>query len=133
VLDLSNDFGRLVFEQAQGELVAAKPCAHLTGSTTFPNERAETSEKSIDLRVAVSVVERLEIVHVEEHERDPLLSGEGRKRGPEFSLVCQSGQTIHSSIVGGVERRRPRLDRCSGMTPEEPLGSCGLPGLPRSR
>jgi hypothetical protein len=25
------------------------------------------------------------------------------------------------------------MDRCSGMTPEEPLGSCGLPGLPRSR
>jgi hypothetical protein len=29
--------------------------------------------------VAVSVVERLEIVRVEEHERGPLLSGEGRK------------------------------------------------------
>jgi hypothetical protein len=29
-------------------------------------------------------------------------------------------------------RRKDRgLDQCSGMTPEEPLGSCGLPGLPR--
>src|SRR6185437_5814797 len=106
VLDLSNDFGRLVLEQAQGELVAAKPCAHLTGSTTLLHERAETSEKSIDLRVAVSVVERPEIVHVEEHERDPLLSGEGWKRAAEFSVVCQSGQTIHLPIVGVAEWTR---------------------------
>jgi len=103
VLDLSSNFGRLVFEQAQGGLVAAKPCADLTSSTTLLNERAETSEKSIDLRLAVSVVERLEIVHVEEHERDPLLSGKGWKRGAEFSTVCQSGQTIHLSIVGAAE------------------------------
>jgi len=71
------------------------------------------SEKSIDLRVAVSVVERLEIVHVEEHERDALVSGEGWKRGVELSVVCQSGQTIHLSIVGAVEWRRSRLGACA--------------------
>jgi len=38
VLDLSNDFRRLVVEQAQSELVTAKPCAHLSSSTTIPND-----------------------------------------------------------------------------------------------
>ena len=52
--------------------------------------------------MAVSVVERAKIVHVEEHKRDPLLSGEGWKRGDEFAVIRESGQTIHVSIIGAA-------------------------------
>jgi hypothetical protein len=51
--------------------------------------------------MAVSIVERAEIVHVEEHKRDPLLSRGGWKRGDEFAVVRESGETIHVLIVGG--------------------------------
>jgi len=114
-VDLPYDFGRLVFEETQGKLVAAKACAHLCSSATLPDDRAETRKKSIDLLRPVSVVERVEVVHVEEDERDPLLSGERWERGEEFSRVRQSGQAIHVQIVDAAERRSSLLGSLTGL------------------
>src|SRR4051812_4672842 len=50
--------------------------------------------------MAVAAVERAEMVDVEEHKRESLLSTEGWKRGDEFAVVGEPGQTIHVSIIG---------------------------------
>jgi hypothetical protein len=68
--------------------------------------------------MAVAAVERAEIVDVEEHKRESLLSTEGWKRGDEFAAARESGQTIHVSIIGAAERRLSPAGPVFGMTPE---------------
>jgi hypothetical protein len=88
VLDLPNDLGWFVFEQAQSELVPAKARCHLAGATTLLNEQGETRKKSINGLLAVAVVERMEIVYIEEHQRDPLVGRQRSERGNEFLGVA---------------------------------------------
>jgi hypothetical protein len=50
--------------------------------------------------MAVAIVERSDIVHVEKHERDPLLTSPHGKRENELPVRRESAHTIHGSIVG---------------------------------
>jgi hypothetical protein len=101
--------------EAQSELVPAKARCHLTGATTLLNERGETRKKSINGLLAVAVVERMEIVYIEEHQRDPLVGRQRGERGNEFLVGRQSGRTIHLSMVGASSADS------SGVTPERQM------------